>query len=69
MVDHGLGLITSYAHLSRLDVTEGQHVAAGQSLGAIGASGLATGPHLHWGVSWQDVRLDPETVLAVLPGR
>ncbi|EPY00532.1 M23 family metallopeptidase [Magnetospirillum fulvum] len=69
MVDHGLGLITSYAHLSRIDVAEGEHVAAGQSLGAIGASGLATGPHLHFGVSWRDRRLDPETVLAVLPGR
>lgn len=69
MVDHGLGLVTSYAHLSRIDVAEGAHVAAGQSLGAIGASGLATGPHLHFGVSWQDRRLDPETVLAVLPGR
>ncbi|CCG41945.1 M23 family metallopeptidase [Magnetospirillum molischianum] len=69
MVDHGLGLITSYAHLSRIDVAEGEHVAAGQHLGAIGASGLATGPHLHFGVSWQDRRLDPETVLAVLPGR
>jgi len=69
MIDHGLGLITSYAHLSRIDVAEGEHVAAGQPLGAIGASGLATGPHLHFGVSWQDRRLDPETVLAVLPGR
>jgi len=69
MVDHGLGLVTSYAHLSRIDVAEGEHVAAGQSLGAIGASGLATGPHLHFGVSWRDRRLDPETVLAVLPGR
>jgi len=69
MIDHGLGLMTSYAHMSRIDVAEGEHVAAGQSLGAIGASGLATGPHLHFGVSWRDRRLDPETVLAVLPRR
>lgn len=69
MIDHGLGLITSYAHLSRIDVAEGEHVAAGQPIGAIGASGLATGPHLHFGVSWLDRRLDPETALAVLPGR
>lgn len=66
MIDHGLGLMSVYAHLSRIDVAEGQMVAAGQPIGAIGASGRVTGPHLHWGASWQDVRLDPETVLAVL---
>lgn len=66
LVDHGLGLTTVYAHLSRIDVTEGQTVAKGQVIGAVGASGRATGPHLHWGVSWLDVRLDPETALAVL---
>lgn len=66
MIDHGLGLQTVYAHLSRIDVTEGDRVTAGQLLGAIGASGRATGPHLHWGASWLDVRLDPDTVMAVL---
>ncbi|CAA7620668.1 M23 family metallopeptidase [Magnetospirillum sp. UT-4] len=66
MVDHGLGLQTVYAHLSRAEVSEGQRVAAGQVIGAVGASGRATGPHLHWGASWLDVRLDPETVMAVL---
>lgn len=66
MIDHGLGLQSVYAHLSRMDVTEGQTVAKGQVIGAVGASGRATGPHLHWGASWLDVRLDPETVLAVL---
>ncbi|MBI5165556.1 MAG: M23 family metallopeptidase [Magnetospirillum sp.] len=66
MIDHGLGLTSVYAHLSRLDVAEGQRVARGQTIGAVGASGRATGPHLHWGASWLDVRLDPETVLAVL---
>jgi murein DD-endopeptidase MepM/ murein hydrolase activator NlpD len=66
MIDHGLGLQTVYAHLSRLDVREGQRVVAGEVIGAVGASGRATGPHLHWGASWLDVRLDPETVMAVL---
>ena len=66
MIDHGLGLQSVYAHLSRLDVVEGQHVARGQQIGAVGASGRATGPHLHWGVSWLDVRLDPQTAQAVL---
>lgn len=66
MIDHGLGLQTVYAHLSRLDVTEGDSVRRGQIIGAVGASGRATGPHLHWGASWLDVRLDPTVVLAVL---
>ena len=66
MIDHGLGLVSVYAHLSRLDVAEGQRVSKGQIIGAVGASGRVTGPHLHWGASWLDVRLDPQTVLAVL---
>lgn len=66
MIDHGLGLQTVYAHLSAITVAEGQRVVGGQPIGAVGASGRATGPHLHWGASWLDVRLDPETVLAVL---
>lgn len=66
MIDHGLGLVSSYAHLSRLDVEAGRRVAAGQPIGAIGASGLATGAHLHWGMSWLDIRLDPESTLGLL---
>lgn len=66
LIDHGLGLVTSYAHLSRLDVRPGQRVGRGEPIGAVGATGLATGPHLHWGASWLDLRLDPETVMGVL---
>jgi murein DD-endopeptidase MepM/ murein hydrolase activator NlpD len=66
MIDHGLGLQSVYAHLSRVEVSEGQRVGKGEGIGAVGASGRATGPHLHWGASWLDVRLDPETVQAVL---
>lgn len=66
MIDHGLGLQTVYAHLSRLDVAEGERVARGQIIGAVGATGRATGAHLHWGASWLDIRLDPQTVMAVL---
>lgn len=60
MIDHGLGLMSSYAHLSRMEVDAGQRVVAGQRIGNVGATGLATGAHLHWGMSWLDVRLDPE---------
>jgi len=66
MIDHGLGLVSVYAHMSRIDVAEGERVAKEQVIGAVGATGRVTGPHLHWGASWLDVRLDPMTVLAVL---
>ncbi|MBI3444159.1 MAG: M23 family metallopeptidase [Magnetospirillum sp.] len=66
MIDHGLGVISSYGHLSRLDVAAGAKVGRGQIIGAVGATGLATGAHLHWGMSWLDVRLDPETAAEVL---
>ncbi|ARJ66733.1 peptidase M23 [Magnetospirillum sp. ME-1] len=66
MIDHGLGLISSYAHLSRMDVAAGTAVRRGDLIGAVGATGLATGAHLHWGISWLDVRLDPETADAAL---
>lgn len=66
MIDHGLGLMSSYAHLSKMEVEPGQRVMAGQTIGAIGATGLATGAHLHWGMSWQSVRLDPNSALNLL---
>lgn len=66
LIDHGLGLISTYAHLSRSDVHEGQHVSKGDVIGAVGSTGLATGPHLHWGLSWLEVRLDPETAITAL---
>jgi murein DD-endopeptidase MepM/ murein hydrolase activator NlpD len=67
MIDHGLGLQTVYAHLSRIDVKVGQRVRRGQIIGAVGASGRATGPHLHWGASWLDRRLDPARLPEILP--
>ncbi len=62
-LDHGLGLISMFFHLSRIDVAEGQLVEQGQVLGAVGATGRVTGPHLHWGVRWRDSRIDPAALL------
>ena len=62
-IDHGLGLFTLYLHLSRIEVQEGQRVATGELLGLSGATGRATGPHLHWGVRWQGAYLDPAKLL------
>lgn len=66
-IDHAAGLLTIYAHLSRIDVTEGQSVSAGQQIGASGATGDVTAPHLHFEV-WRFGRpVDPVAVLGGKP--
>ena len=59
MLDHGMGLNSAFLHLSRIDVRNGDHVRQGQIIGAIGSTGRATGPHLHWGMKWNAARIDP----------
>lgn len=59
LIDHGFGLTSSFLHMSRLDVKGGETVKQGQVIGAAGATGRASGPHVHWGFNWFDVRLDP----------
>ncbi len=63
IIDHGNRLFSSFLHLSRTDVQVGERVAQGQRVGAIGATGRATGPHLHWAMSWGDVRVDPQLLV------
>jgi murein DD-endopeptidase MepM/ murein hydrolase activator NlpD len=67
MIDHGHGLASIYAHMSEIEVAEGQVVAAGDTIGRIGATGRVTGPHLHWGVSLFGEALDPALLTGPMP--
>jgi murein DD-endopeptidase MepM/ murein hydrolase activator NlpD len=65
IVDHGLGLYTAYFHLDTIAVAEGARVERGQALGTVGATGRATGPHLHFGAQVVGARIDPTTLLGL----
>lgn len=67
ILDHGLGLTSSFLHLSRALVRPGQVVRRGEPIGAVGATGRATGPHLHWSLVWNGARIDPQAVVASIP--
>ncbi len=58
-VDHGDGLVSMYFHLSSIAVKQGDEIKRGQTLGKVGSTGRATGPHLHIGLRWQGKRIDP----------
>jgi len=62
-IDHGEGLVTAYFHLSRADVAEGDTVASGRRIGAVGRSGRVTGPHLHWVARFGRIAVDPMSLL------
>ena len=66
VIDHGLGLFSLLAHLSAMDVHDGDDVAAGQVIGLVGATGRVTGPHLHWAVRAAGARIDPLSLLAMV---
>ncbi|SBV35614.1 putative exported peptidase [uncultured Stenotrophomonas sp.] len=63
VLDHGYGISSNFLHLSRIDVKVGDRIEQGQVIATVGATGRATGPHLHWGMNWFDVRIDPLLVL------
>ena len=67
MLDHGAGLSSAFLHLSRIDVRPGDHVRAGQPIALSGATGRATGPHLHWGLQWRGAKLDPLLLAGPVP--
>jgi murein DD-endopeptidase MepM/ murein hydrolase activator NlpD len=63
IVDHGMGLTSAFLHLSRSSVRVGDMVRQGQEIGRVGATGRATGPHLHWSLVWNGARLDPQAAV------
>jgi len=65
LIDHGQGLITAYLHQSQLLAHEGQTVARGDSLGRVGMTGRATGPHLCWRLKWRDRNMDPSLFVGI----
>jgi murein DD-endopeptidase MepM/ murein hydrolase activator NlpD len=65
VIDHGLGLFSLLAHLSAIEVKQGEQVTTGQRIGRLGATGRVTGPHLHWAVRINRARIDPSSLLAM----
>jgi murein DD-endopeptidase MepM/ murein hydrolase activator NlpD len=65
-IDHGMGIVTMYFHLSEIKVRPGERVMSGQTIGLAGSTGRSTGPHLHWGVKVHDCNVDPLALLDVV---
>jgi murein DD-endopeptidase MepM/ murein hydrolase activator NlpD len=64
IIDHGMGLNSAFLHLASTAVHSGQLVKQGQPIGTVGATGRATGPHLHWSMKWREARIDPQMLVA-----
>ena len=69
IIHHGMGLNSAFLHLAQSNVREGQAVRQGQLIGTVGATGRATGPHLHWSMKWNDARLDPQMLVGEMVPR
>ena len=67
MIDHGLGVGSIYIHMDGIEVKKGAVVRRGQRIGRVGMTGRATGPHLHWGLTWRGLSLDPALVVGPMP--
>jgi murein DD-endopeptidase MepM/ murein hydrolase activator NlpD len=67
LIDHGLGVGTIYIHMDAIEVKKGALVRRGQRIGRIGMTGRATGPHLHWGLTWRGLSLDPALMVGPMP--
>ena len=67
ILDHGLGVSSTFLHLQDIGVAVGQAVAAGEQIGRVGSSGRSTGPHLDWRMNWFDVRVDPALLVGPMP--
>jgi murein DD-endopeptidase MepM/ murein hydrolase activator NlpD len=67
IVDHGMGLTSAFLHLAAASVRPGQIVRRGERIGTVGATGRATGPHLHWSLVWNGARIDPASVVEGTP--
>ena len=66
-VDHGLGIISMYFHLSEIKVTKGDPVNKGDIVGLAGSTGRSTGPHLHWGIRVNNIKVDPQSLIDLNP--
>ena len=67
IIDHGHGLSSTFLHMSAVDVTTGQRIEQGERIGAIGATGRASGPHLDWRMNWLNQWVDPQTIAPPMP--
>ncbi|WOJ96351.1 M23 family metallopeptidase [Congregibacter brevis] len=67
ILDHGYGLSSSFLHMSEVSAKVGDELKIGDLIGAVGATGRATGPHLDWRMSWRDRRVDPQRLVPPMP--
>lgn len=67
IIDHGHGLSSTFIHLSKILVNEGDDIQQGQAIAQVGATGRATGPHLDWRMNWFDQRVDPALLVGAMP--